>query len=368
MKGAYVIPPVNAQAINTQRARYGIEESMLIYSSVPEVPPAAYNPATPYALGAEASSGTVGGVIKVYRSLQAGNTGHPLTDGLWWAWAGDTYAAWAAATAYAAGDLVLRPTTHQVYRRVTPGTTAQLPEEDATGVNWVRVGVTNRWAMFDMLVATPTVAAAPLVVRLAPGRISAAALIKASGGAVEFDLHEGETHIWNPDPQPLDTTPISSWEDYFFAGFAVRSNLLRLDVPSYAAGVLTVTVQGSGSITLQKLVVGTAQLLGDTKKGPRIRSKAFSELKRDAYGELEDIVNPKSVEQVSQSMYAPKSIVLRAKAALDAAKFTPCVFAGLGHETDEYAELLTLLGVCIDNEVDLTQVTECEINAEIEGV
>ena len=89
----------------------------------------------------------------------------------------------------------------------SPGATAQLPEEDATGVNWVRVGVTNRWAMFDMLVATPTVAVAPLVVRLAPGRISAAALIKASGGT----NHSGKVSSMAPSASNTDNARV--WFD-----------------------------------------------------------------------------------------------------------------------------------------------------------
>ncbi|WP_218381817.1 hypothetical protein [Acidovorax sp. sic0104] len=50
---AYVIPPVNAEAIGTGNDRFGIKPSMLLYSSVPEAPPAAYDPGAAYALGAE---------------------------------------------------------------------------------------------------------------------------------------------------------------------------------------------------------------------------------------------------------------------------------------------------------------------------
>ena len=40
------------------------------------------------------------------------------------------YAAWNAATAYNAGDRVIRTSVHRIYERVIAGTTATAPESD----------------------------------------------------------------------------------------------------------------------------------------------------------------------------------------------------------------------------------------------
>lgn len=365
---AFVIPPVNAEAINTSDARFGITDAMLLSSSVPETPPAAYNAGTTYALGAEVSTGTVGGVITVWRSQQAGNTGNTPAEGLWWTLAGYTYAAWNAATSYSIGDMVLRATTHQVYRRVTAGVTAQLPEEDVTAVNWVLVGTTNRWAMFDMLSSEPTYGVGPIVVKLAPGRISAVALVGASDGTAQFKMDAyGET-VWDTDPYTLDTTVIGSWDDYFFLPFDARSNLVRLDAPVYDGCELTVTINAGVGFTLQWLVVGMAQELGNTLKGPRVRDKSYSVVDRDKFGEVRDITKRRSVSLVSQTMYAEKGIIVRARAAMLKARSTPSVFVGLDDNQDEYADLLTLLGICIDSDIDIREKDHSMINLEIEGV
>ena len=66
---------------------------MLISSSVPEVPPAAHVMGTTYAKDATASAGAVGGLITVWKSLQAANTGHtPASSPTWWLNIGTTYA------------------------------------------------------------------------------------------------------------------------------------------------------------------------------------------------------------------------------------------------------------------------------------
>lgn len=365
---AYVIPPVNAEAINTSDARFGITDAMLISSSVPETPPAAYNAGTTYALGAEVSTGTVGGVISVWRSLQAGNTGNTPAEGTWWALAGYTYAAWNAATSYSIGDKVLRATTHRVYQRVTAGVTAQLPEDDVTAVNWSLVGTTNRWAMFDMLSSEPTYGVGPIVVKLAPGRISAVALVGASDGTAQFKMDAyGET-VWDTDPYTLDTTVIGSWDDYFFLPFDARSNLVRLDAPVYDGCELTVTINAGVGFTLQWLVVGMAQQLGETMKGPRVRDKSYTTVDRDKFGEVADVTKRRSISLVSQSMYAEKSIIVRARASMLLARSTPSVFVGLDNNQDEYSDLLTLLGICIDSDIDLREPAFSTINLEIEGV
>lgn len=365
---AYVIPPVTASQVARGATRFAITDAQLLYSSVPEAPPPAYSAGATYTDGAECSTGMVGGVITVWRSLQDGNLGNAPEEGAWWTRVGETYAEWSAPTVYAAGDMVLRVPTHSVYKRVTPGSTSQLPEDDATGVNWVRVATSNRWAMFDLLSATPTRAVSPLTVRLAPGRVSALMLLGVSDGTAKFGMTSGAANVWDPPAQPLDTTPIGSWEDYFFSAFAVRGNILRLDVPTYADGVIDLLLSAGVDTEIGKLIVGEAVPLGDTRKGPRVRRRSFTEVDRDKYGELQGILQRKSIPLVTQATYCRKELAVRARAALDFAASVPCVFIGLDDDQDEYADLLSLLAICLDSDLDLAERDECEINMELEGV
>lgn len=366
---AFVIPPVNAQTMKDTGSRFGIAEWQLLSSSVPETPPAAYNAGTTYAAGAEVSSGVVGGVISVWRSKQAGNLGKPLAEGAWWEFRGDTYALWNPATNYAAGALVLRVETHSIYRRVTAGTSPGAPELDVTGVNWTRVETSNRWAMFDMRSSQITTAVPPLIVRLQPGRITALNATGLNDGTIKFDMTSGGVNVWSPDAHPLDSTPINSWDDYFFAPFNVRSTILEQDIPSYEDGILQMRIDAGVGLLIGKLIVGDAIYIGDTKLGPRVRRRGFTVVERDDFGELVNIIPRKSIPLVSQRMLIEKVSIQRARAALDfAAGGVPCVFVGLDNDQDEYADLLTLVAICTDFEFELVEHELSELTLETEGV
>ncbi|QIL71673.1 hypothetical protein G7048_15705 [Diaphorobacter sp. HDW4B] len=366
---AYVIPPVNAEAMATTGARFGIADWQLLYSSVPETPPAAYNAATSYAANAEIASGAAGGVVTVWRSKQAANLGKPLVAGDWWEYRGDTYALWNAATNYAAGAMVLRVETHSIYKRVTAGTTAQAPELDTTGVNWVRVATSNRWAMFDMRSSQVTLAVSPLIVQLQPGRITALNMTGLNDGTVKFDMTSGGVNVWSPVASPLDSTPINDWADYFFAPFSVRSTILEQEIPSYSDGILQVRIDAGVGLEIGKLIVGDAIYIGETELGPRVRRRGFSVIERDNYGELQDVVPRKSIPLISDRMLIEKQYIQRARAALDfAASGVPCVFVGLDNDQDEYADLLTTVALCTDFEFELKEHAISYLTLETEGI
>ena len=312
---AYVLPPVEADSINTSTVPFGITDAMLTSSTVAE------------------------------------------TD----------YTAWNAATAYTAGDFAIRTTatTHAIYLRLISGTTATAPEDDAT--NWVRVSATNRWKMFDMLSASPTTGASPLTVVLEPGRISGLAIIGAVADSVTITLVDGVDTVYS-ETVSLDQTIIENWDDYFFAEFAQQANVVKLDLPTYIDGVLTVTFTGTGTLSVEKLIVGTATEVGVIQSGPRVRRRSFTTPERDDFGELTGITRRKSIPLVSQSLFIDKAMVRRARMALDLAKSCPCVFIGFDDDADANAELLTFVALCNDYEINLDHPEKAIINTELEGI
>lgn len=367
---AYVIPPVNVDAVAVRSERFGITNDMLVYSSVREAPPPAYVPTTIYELGEECSTGVPGKEITCWRSLQGGNQNHAPAEGAWWTQVDTTLAEWNSAQAYEPGDLVLRTATHMVYKRVTAGASAEPPEKDVSGVNWTREGPTNRWAMFEMLSAVPTRTRGPVTIRLRPGRITALAMLEASDGRVTMEMHDAyDQLVWGPIELSTDATPIASWEDYFFASFQPVSNLVRVDLPTYTDGVITIHVEASGEFSLRWLVVGTAQHLGATRYGPRISNRDASVVTRDKNtNELIDVLRQRSIALVSQNLWSEKPLVLGARRALTVAGSVPCVFIGLEDQTDEYAELLTFLGLCTSFEIDLAHPVNTLISMKSETV
>lgn len=366
---AYVIPPVNAEAVRSGASRFGITESMLVFSSVPETPPPAYDAGVSYIEGAEVSQGVVGKEIKVWRSKQAGNLNHPLVEGAWWTYAGSTYSLWDPARNWAEGDMVIRAAgVHQVYKAVAGGVDATLPENDASGVHWTSFGATNRWLMFDMLAGQPTRAPGPIKLILAPGAVSALGMIGVSEGASTFSMTAYGNPVWGPEVVNLDTTVISSWEDYFFEPFAPLGNIVRLDLPSYAEGLITVDIDAGETFSLQWLVLGSWTDIGETKKGPRVRDRSGVQVKRNKFNDIEAIEVNGLITEINQTMWIEKAKLLKARRALRIACACPSIVMGLHDSTDEYAELLTQLGIVTDCDIDAAEVPEALINLQTESV
>jgi len=367
---AYVLPPINADAINTTTERFGITDAMLTSSSVPETAPAAYAGGTTYAMAAQASTGTAGQVLTVYQSLQASNTGHtPSSSPTWWANIGTTYSVWASGT-WATGDMVIVVATHSVYQRTTvsPGASAVSPGSDTTGM-WIRISTTNRWAMFDMLSATGTTVVSPLTLVLAPGRMSGLALLGIEdGGNVTLSMVSGATTVYSPAVVTLDNAVIASLDDYFFSLFDLQTSVFDLGIPTYTDGVLTITVTGGSAFVVGKCVVGTAVPVGITEEGPRVRDKSFSVTVRNDFGDLTDITKRKSIPLVSQTVMVEKASLRSARDAFKAARTCPCVFIGLNDASDDFADLVNFLGICTDVEAVPKNSGLCPINAEIEGI
>ena len=93
------------------------------------------------------------------------------------------YTTWASGTTYALAARVISTTTHRIYESVQAGNLNHNPITDS-GTWWIDVGPTSRWAMFDQTVGTVTEQASPLTVVLAPGAITALALLVLEGADV----------------------------------------------------------------------------------------------------------------------------------------------------------------------------------------
>lgn len=117
------------------------------------------------------------------------------------------------------------------------------------------------------------------------------------------------------------------------------------------------------------LVVGTAQRLGATRYGPRISNRDSSIVSRDKNtNELTDVLRQRAISLVSQNLWSEKSLALGARSALTVAGSVPSVFVGLEDQSDPYAELLTLLGLCTNFEIDLAHPVNTLISLKLESV
>lgn len=273
--------------------------------------------------------------------------------------------AWSAATAYAVGDKAIRATTHRIYERLVAGTTATAPESDSA--NWLDIGPTNRWAMFDNVVGTVTAAASPLTVVLQPGSVSGLALMElvgreaqvtlkdASGGAVVYD-----------EVIDLDGTIIESFYDWFFAEFEQRTDVVLTDLPGqFTGGELTITVTAtSGNAEIGVCKLGHVVEIGDTQCGATVGIMDFSRKERDAFGNF-SIVERSYSKRANFTVWTDKSSFNRIYRRLADIRATPAVY--IGADLEGY-EPLIVYGYFRDFSIDVAYPTHHLCSLEVEGL
>lgn len=165
---------------------------------------------------------------------------------------------WSADTAYPEGAIVIR--AHQRFESLTAGNQGNDPAQ--AGTSWLALGPTNRWAMFDSALGTATTAASSVVVRLNVNGANGLALLDVTGSTVRV---QG-------------------------AGYdrmqAARSGAVTfLDLPA-DVGSLSVTIAGSGVVSVGTMLIGHVVGLGITEASPTAGITDFSRKEVDEFGEV----------------------------------------------------------------------------------
>lgn len=273
----------------------------------------------------------------------------------------DDHAAWAAATAYVAGDRAIRVATHSIYERLVSGTTATAPESDA--VNWSRVGPTSRWAMLDGAVGTTTTANDSITVTIEPGIVRGLALLDMDVEAVTVSMSVGGDVIYSAVIDPIGTQEsCDNFYDYFFEAIQRRRTLILTNIPPYQEGHITITVIGSGEISVGSLVVGAVYELGTTLAGATVGIIDYSRKTVDDFG-VSSVTERAYSKRMSLPVMLPTNLVDLASARLARVRAKPVVWIG-----DERVESLIVYGFIKDWSIDIPGMLTSTCSLQVEGL
>ena len=279
------------------------------------------------------------------------------------------HAAWSAATAYAAGDKVIRTSTHRIYQRVTSGTTATAPELDT--VHWVDIAPTNRWAMFDGVVGSVTTASDSLTVVLAPGRINALALLAVDASTVAISLVVDSATVYSASLDLDSGVKVGNWYDYFYEPVYVTDTVVvtdlldaaLLDIPAYGEGQLTVTLtRTGGTVSLGCLVVGLSVTLGTTLEKPVVSITDYSRKTTDDYGNV-TVTRRAYSKRMNAEVVVQQADVDNVVRVLTQYRSTPLVWVAAGN----LFSCLIVYGFCKDWSLPVGRVIS-QLHLEIEGL
>ncbi len=195
-----------------------------------------------------------------------------------------TLSVWDAGTAYSVGNEVRRFSdgAYRTYEALIANT-GEDPALGTTDGNgdpyWLATGTTNRWAMFDGSVGSPSTSETDIAVEYTPGTaINALALFNVLGSSVNVTVTSvlGGGEVYNETQQSLGTRGPGYW-NFYFGGVSVRTRFQFFGIPPYPDMVVTVTVvAASGQAMIGELVFGKEFVIGEDVLGMEPRIKDYS--------------------------------------------------------------------------------------------
>lgn len=271
------------------------------------------------------------------------------------------YPAWNSATSYAAGDRAIIAATHKVYQAITPSVN-KAPA--ANPADWVEVGMTNRWRMFDDLVGTQTTASGSIEVVVTPGMATGIALFSVSADSVRVEMTDAtdgkvfdETYSLSGDIEE------ANWYSYFFDDVPTKSSLVVQGLPSYRNASVKVTISGGSAVSVGALVFGRLYRLADAiLANTTVGIQDFSRKERDEWGNF-TIVERAFADVARWNFIINNSRIDEVKKRLASLRATPAVYIG----SEEYASTV-IYGFYRDFDVAIAYPEHSEVSIELEGL
>jgi hypothetical protein len=274
--------------------------------------------------------------------------------------------AWSAGTTYALGQQVIRATTHSIYENVLAGADSGLPENTPT--RWLLVGPTNRFAMFDLLRNSQTVAASPLTVKLSAGRrINSLALLGVEAGSATVSMTVGGEVVYSVT-RNMSRRTTTTWSAYFYGEFIFKPNLILFDLPLFSNSTVTVTLTSTtGSVKCGACVIGTAVDIGSAEYTAESDALNFSKIDRDTFGNAV-LIPRRSVPKTQQTLFLDKEGVNKVIDVRDKLNAVPAVWSGLDDDQDGYFDALLILGIYKQFTVNLAYPDYAKVTLQLEEI
>jgi hypothetical protein len=244
------------------------------------------------------------------------------------------YPAWSAGVTYVVGARVIKVATHRIYESAADD---NLGNDPAASPLWFDIGPTNRWAMFDQALGTATSRASSIVVVLAPGTVDAVALIDVVASNVRVQA-----------PGYDVTHGASSGSVNFF------------DLPG-TGGDITVTITGSGTVSVGTLLIGTLAGLGLTGESATAGITDFSRKEVDDFGGATVVQRAWAKRMSARSLIRTEKIDIVAN-RVASLRATPALWIG-----DDGTQSLQIYGFFKDFSIEVGEIVSV-LSLSIEGL
>lgn len=249
----------------------------------------------------------------------------------------ESAAEWDNGTAYSALDIVQVAAAKRKYESQVGSNTGNDPTTD-DGTNWIDIGPTNPWAMFDELSETQTERSGNITSEInATGLVTAEAFFNLEATTVRIEVEDAiEGVVYDEEFDLTSYDNVDDFYDYFFAPLIRKTDLYVDGLPPYAGATITNTITNPDSIAkCGKLVAGVDREIGETIAGADFGIIDASRITEDDFGNL--TIVPRSFrKRMALSVKVARANVDETGRILASRRAIPTVFVG----SDDYGQLL----------------------------
>lgn len=266
-------------------------------------------------------------------------------------------------THYLVGDRVILTTGyHRVYESLQTPNHGNFPA--TSPLFWIEIAPTNRWAAFDESGGTLTTGTAPLSFTVMGSQLTSIGLLEVDAPQVRIQAFNAIEGFYYDQTFDLpDSSVVSSWYDYFFSAIRRSKELVVTDIPPISDSEYTVTLLGTGTVSIGTFVIGTATELGMTQYNPKIGIIDYSRKEVDEFGRA-TLVRRAFSKRMDAQLYVRAGVVDSVARILSELRATNALWIG---SKDSYNSL-TIYGFYRDFSIDISYPSYSICSLQIEGL
>ncbi len=274
----------------------------------------------------------------------------------------DEYPAWVASVSYNASDRVIYK--HKIYEAILANSSTTTP--DLNQKNWLRLGATNRYRMFDNILYSTSEKVGGIHFTLTPSQsVDSLAILNVNASSVRVVITDPALGaIYDKTIDLASVSEVTDYYTYFYSPLVARSNTaVFTDLPIAPTAAIDVYISsGTALVSVGEVVYGIKKVVGRTNYGTSIGIKSYSRKEFDEFGNV-------TVVKRKNSKYCEYDIDIDNYMLSDIQRFfsdidsVPCVFIG-----NEDLEELIVYGFYSDFKATISFPTVSKCTLRVEGL
>lgn len=235
--------------------------------------------------------------------------------------------------------------------------------------NWLDIGATNKYAMFDLHKNTQTISATPIVVEVTlPKRINTIVFAGMQATLIKVNMFVGANNVYSKEIS-LSVRNTKSWSDYFFGEFKRRKSTVFTGLPIFTGAKIKIEIfNANGIVKCGSVVINKAIYLGEMQYGAGASSINLSPIERDDLGTA--TLRPKptypSTKQKLIAKNALADVLLETKATYGG---VPGAWVGIEEfPNSAIFNMYLIIGIFTMFDYAAVNAVEIEVNLELEEI